>query len=588
MRVLLVHLRGALDGARERWNQGRWKWETGATSWAAAALAATLLAGCSGVIGTAGNGSDPAGPGGTSGGLLGGGGAPPPSSFRPAPATLRRLTVAQYQNSVRDLLGGAITTPTDLEPDSSISGFASIAAARVAVSAHATEQFETAALALSHQALADAATRASLVKCSPTGPTDAACASQFVTSVGRRAWRRPLTPDEVSRYAGIATTAGGVLKDFYNGLEYALAGLLQSPHFLYREELGAPDPADPSRRLFQGYELATRLSYFLWNTTPDDALLDAAAAGKLAPDAGLRAEADRLLDSPRAHDATQSYFGELLHLADLDDLPQLPSVFPQMSATLGASMRNETLRVLDDIAMNGDNDFRQLFDSRSTFVNGELAKLYGLPSPGGTDLVKTTLPDSGNRAGLLGQASFLALNAHADSSSPTRRGKFIREVILCQAIPPPPPNVDTKLPADMAGGAQRTLRQKLEVHRQVASCASCHGVMDPIGLGLENFDGIGAYRTTEVGQTIDASGDLDGVAFQDARSLGTALKNHPSLGACAARSVFRYATGHVEIDSEEVLISALATKLSTDGYRFRSLLVALVSSAGFRYGGNLD
>ena len=140
----------------------------------------------------------------------------------------------------------------------------------------------------------------------------------------------------------------------------------------------------------------------------------------------------------------------------------------------------------------------------------------------------------------------------------------------------------------MAGGAQRTMRQKLEVHRQVAACATCHAMMDPVGLGLENFDGIGAYRTTDAGQTIDASGDLDGTAFADSRALGTALKNHPDVGSCAARSIFRYATGHVEIDSEEVLIDALATKLSADGYRFRSLLVALVSSAGFRYGGNLD
>src|SRR5689334_23242187 len=226
MRVLPVRLRNAPDEAQDQVNRGRRRWDTSATPWVAA-LATILLAGCSGVIGKTANGSAPAGPGGETGGLLGGGGGgTPPSSFQPAPATLRRLTVSQYQNSVRDLLGGAITTPTDLEPDSAISGFASIAAARVALSAHATEQFETAALALSHQALADAATRSTLVKCAPTGPTDTACANQFVTSFGRRAWRRPLTTDEVTRYAGIATTAGGVLKDFYSGLEYAIAGIL--------------------------------------------------------------------------------------------------------------------------------------------------------------------------------------------------------------------------------------------------------------------------------------------------------------------------------------------------------------------------
>ena len=500
MRVLPVHLRNVPDEALEQGNRGRRKWEISATPWVAA-LTTIFLAGCSGVIGKTANGSEPAGPGGDTGGLLGGGGgSTPPSSFHPAPATLRRLTVAQYQNSVRDLLGGAITTPTDLEPDSSISGFASIGAARIALSAHATEQFETAALALAHQALADAATRSALVGCAPAGPTDDACARQFVTSFGRRAWRRTLTTDEVTRYAAIATNAAGVLKDFYSGLEYALAGILQSPHFLYREELGAPDAADPSRRVFQGYELASRLSYFLWNTTPDDALLDAAEAGKLATDQGLRAEAERLLASPRAHDATQSFFGELLQLADLDDLPQLPTVYPQMSATLGASMRSETLRVLDDVTMSGDNDFRQLFDTRTTYVNGELAKLYGLPGSRRHGSGQDDAARSSGRSGLLGQASFLALNAHADSSSPTRRGKFIREVLLCQSIPPAPPNVDTKFPVDTAGGAQRTMRQKLEVHRQVATCATCHTMMDPVGLGLENFDGIGAYRTTEAGQ----------------------------------------------------------------------------------------
>ena len=240
MRVLAIHLRKVPDEAQEQGNRGRRRWDISATLWIAA-LITIFLAGCSGVVGQTSNGSEPPGPSGDTGGLLGGGGgSTPPSSFHPAPATLRRLTVAQYQNSVRDLLGGAITTPTDLEPDSSISGFALIAAARVALSAHATEQFETAALALAHQALADAATRSTLVKCAPSGPTDAACASQFVTSLGRRAWRRPLTTDEVTRYAAIATTAGGVLKDFYTGLEYAIAGILQSPHFLYREELGAP------------------------------------------------------------------------------------------------------------------------------------------------------------------------------------------------------------------------------------------------------------------------------------------------------------------------------------------------------------
>jgi hypothetical protein len=512
--------------------------------------------------------------------------APKPAVFAPAASTLRRLTVAQYRNSVRDLLGAAVTPPSDLEPDTALDGFASIGAARVSLSSTAVEQFETAALALSHQALADAKTRASLVTCTPAGAADDACARQFVTSFGRRAWRRDLTTDEVTRYAGIATNASGVLKDFWAGLEYALAGLLQSPHFLYREELGTTDPAEATRRVFTGYELASRLSFFIWNSTPDDKLLDAAKAGKLATVEGLGAEAQRLFDSPRSHDATGSFFTELLRLGELDDLPQLPAAYPQVSATLGASMRGETLRGLDDLVFAGDNDFRQLFDANTTYVNAELAKLYGLPAPAGTDFVKTALPDGSPRAGLLGQASFLALNAHADSSSPTRRGKFIREVLLCQSIPPPPPNVDTTFPVDVPGAAPTTTRQKLEKHRTLgASCTTCHKAMDPIGLGLENFDGIGAYRTKEAGQTIDASGDLDGATFTDARGLGAALKSNPDVGSCLARGVLRYATGHIEVDGEESVVNAVSQQFATDGYRFRSLLFSVVISAGFRYAG---
>jgi len=488
---------------------------------------------------------------------------------------------------VRDLLGGAVTLPTDLEPDTALNGFASIGAARIAFSPHAIEQLETAALSLSQQALADASTRASLVTCVPSGPVDDVCARQVVTRFGRRAWRRALTADEVIRYAGVATQAGDALKDFWKGLEYAVAGILQSPHFLYREELGTPDSASPSRRVFNGYEVATRLSYFVWNTTPDDNLLDAAEAGTLSNAAGIQAAVDRLIASPRAHSAIEAFFGELFRLADLDDLPQPPALFPQVTATLGSSMRTETLRVLDDIVWNGDNDFRSLFDTRTTFLNAELAKLYGVTGPTGTNFVKTALPVDGLRSGLLGEGAFLALNAHGDSTSPTHRGKFIREGLLCQSIPPPPPNVNTMLPPDPPTGP-RTMRQKLETHRTQPACAACHAMMDPLGLGLENFDAVGALRTVEAGQTIDASGELDGVAFQDPTGLAAALKNHPSLGSCLARNVHRFATGHVETPGEESVISDLSRQMVTDGYLFRSLLLGVAKGPSFRYTGALE
>jgi hypothetical protein len=511
--------------------------------------------------------------------------APSPSVFTPAASTLRRLTTTQYRNTVADLLGSGVTIKTELEPDTALDGFASIGAARVSLSATATEQFDTAAFDLAHQALSNTATRGALVGCAPAGTTDDACARAFVTAFGRRAWRRDLTADEITRYATLATNASGMLKDFWGGLEYALAGLLESPHFLYREELGAADPAVPARRIFSGYELASRLSFLVTNSTPDDALLDAAKAGKLATTAGLAAEAQRLLASPRAHDAMGNFFTELYALDNLDSLPQSPTFFPQVSATLGDSMRTETLKVLDDIAFGG-GDYRSFLDTTTTYVNKELASLYGLPAVTGTGFTKVSLPASGPRAGFLGQASFLAMYSHADSGSPTRRGKFIREVILCQAVPSAPPDVNTQFPVDTPGGPQRTTRQKLEAHRMAgSSCAACHQVMDPVGLGLENFDGIGAYRTMEAGQTIDASGNLDGVAYNDARGLGTALKNHPSLGSCLTRGVLRYTMGHVETSGEQAVVDALSQQFSANGYKFSSLVLGVVASASFRYAG---
>jgi hypothetical protein len=509
---------------------------------------------------------------------MGGVVVPTPQGFTPQAAGLRRLTLPQYANSIHDLLGAKINVPTDFEPDTALSGFASIGAASVSFSAHIVEQFETAALDISKQALTDMTARAALVGCAPAGVTDDVCTKQFIQKIGRRAWRRALTDAEVTSYAGVAKNAQTVVNDFYGGLQYALAGIIQSPHFLYREELGLPDPADATRVAFDDHELATRLSYFLWNSTPDDQLLDAADGHQLTQAGGLATQATRLLSSDRLPAAMQSFFTELYRLGDLDNLLQLSSVFPLMSPTLGPSFREETLEFLNDIAFTRNADFREVFDGKSTFVNAELAKVYGLPAPSGTGFSPITLPDSGMRIGLLGQGSFLALNSQPNRSSATRRGKYIRNMLLCQDIPAPPPNVPA-FPEAIDG----TARVKLTAHRASPACASCHALMDPIGLGLENFDGISAFRTMDSGQPIDASGDLDGAKFQDARGLAEAVKNHPNSPTCIARNVYRYAVAHVDNAGEQSVVLDISTGFQGAGYQFRSLLAGVVKSPGFVY-----
>jgi len=521
-----------------------------------------------------------AGAGGSGAGGAGGAGGAPPGDFVPQTAGLRRLTIPQYRNAIRDLFGPDVTATTEFEPDTMLSGFTSIGAARVGLSAKITEQFETSALAIAKQVLTNTATRGALLGCTPAAVTDDACTRTFVQKLGRRAWRRPLIEEEIVQYIGIARTAQTQLNDFYGGLQYALAGLLQSPHFLYRVELGRPDTAQPARVAFADHELATRLAFFLWNSTPDDQLLDAADARQLTQGGGLVTQAQRLLASTRVQTAMETFFGELYRLGELDELTLLPSLFPQMTPTVGAAMRGETLRFLNDIAFGRGGDFREIFDGRGTFVNKELAGLYGLPAPAGTDYVATMLPDSGMRAGLLGQASFLAVSSQPNRGSPTRRGKFIREMMLCQSIPTPPPDV-TPFP-DAAPG---TAREKLTSHRQNPACSGCHAIMDPIGLALENFDGIGAFRTTDKGLAIDATGELDGVSFDGPRQLGAAIKNHPESASCVARQLYRHAMAHVENAGEEAAIFALSKAFQDGGYRFRALVENVVKSPAFIYAG---
>ena len=503
-----------------------------------------------------------------------------PVTISPAPSTLHRLTQAQYTNTLHDLLGASIVIPTALEPDLIVSGFATVGGSVGAVSRMGVEQYETAALQVAGESLAPGAGRDALVGCTPSGNADAACARTFLGAFGRRAWRRPLAADEIDRITGVATDAGTVLGDFYQGLGFGMAALLESPNFLYRVELGTPDPAQTGTLRYQGYELASRLSFFLWNTTPDDALLDAAGQGALDTDDGLAAQVDRLLASPRAHDAVKNFFYERLGLSQLVGLSKDTSIFPAASADLGASATQETLQLVDQLLMVEDADYRTLFTTRRTFVDRKLGSLYDVPAPSLTSFAEVTLPASGPRAGLLGHASLLSIYAHPTSTSPTLRGKFVRGMLLCAAVPPPPANVNTSLPPAEEAGP--TLRDRLKIHESVPFCGSCHIAMDGIGLGLETFDGIGSLRLTDNGAPIDASGHLDGTPFDGPVALGAAVAAHPALGPCLVRHLVRYASAALEVPGEDAEIARLSYDFADQGYKVRELLRAVALSPAFR------
>ncbi len=499
--------------------------------------------------------------------------------YAPEEVRLRLLLARQYVHSIRDLLGDEAAAVASPPTDVALNGFDAVGASQLSLTDSKVDTYEESARAVSLAATAERI--AAYHDCVPTGPSDSACHREFVERFGRIAFRRSLIEDEITTYAAVATAAALDFDDFDYGVRTAVATFLQSPHFLYQVEVGEPTNM-PGIRKLTGLELATRLSFFMVDSTPDAELLDLAEAGGLDDADGVREAATALLESTNARQSLADFASEVYRLRDLATVPKDSTVFPAFSESLADAMGKETLALIGHIAWEEDSDFRDIFDADYTFVNAELATLYGLPNPEqyGDTFTQVTLPAEQLRGGIFGQAGLLSLLAHVTTTSPTYRGKFVRQQILCQTIPAPPNNVDTNLPDS---GDYHTMRERLEVHMQEESCAGCHKLMDPIGLGLENYDGIGQFRTEEPGGwAIDANSDLDGMPFTGARQLGAALRENQASASCLVRNLFRHATGHIEVEGEYGELSELDAAFDDGGYRMQALLVELVASPAFR------
>lgn len=494
------------------------------------------------------------------------------------PVVLPRLTATQYRNSLEALLGPGLP-PVSVEPDTNPYLFYSIGAASTTLSELGAGQYETAADTVTHFVFDDPARRGVVVGCEPASPGDT-CVSQFLTRFGRRAFRRPLSTDEHARWLKIAVDLAQ--PGAWEGLRTAVAGMLQSPHFLYRVDVGTPDPDDPDRLRYTGDEIASRLSFLLWDSMPDDALFAAADRGDLGHEGGIRVEAERLLADARARTAVQSFFAQHLDLGRLAGVTRDPAAYPMFSATMPVSMRAEVELLVDDVVFRDGGDVRRIFSTRRTFVNSELAALYGVAAAGATPIafVPVELPDDGPRAGLLTLGAFLTMNAKQTQTSPTARGKYIRERVLCQAVPAPPDDVNTDIDPPTDPG--ETMREKLEQHRSNPACAGCHAFIDPPGLLFESFDPAGAYRELENGVPVDASGDLDGVPLANARALADRLADEPLVGRCMVTQLFRHAQGRLETADEAATIDDLDARFTEADYRFLDLVLALVMHDGFR------
>jgi len=505
---------------------------------------------------------------------------PPPGGDQPV-AHMHRLTTSQFANSVHDLLGAGAPIGA-LDPDQPTAGFVAIGSSEIVSSASGVSLYEAAADAAATWLFADPTRASAALTCVPKTAADTMCASQAIGDLGRRAYRRLLTTDETTRLVTLATTlagqAGGTMT---MGMQYAVSAILQSPNFLYRVELGAPSASDGGRLKYNSYEMASRLASTLWNTVPDSVLLDAAGKDGLATADGVAAQAKRMLADPRTHQGLAAFVDDLYALHNLQDAQPDPTMFPTFTPTLRAAMQTELEMRVDDMVLATRGDFLSLFDSKSTFVNNELAMHYGLPTAATDGFHKIDIPADSPRAGILGTGAILAGLALPQRTAPTRRGKFVREAVLCQTIPPPPSNVVPVLPPPT--DPNETMRQRLSEHRVNASCASCHALIDPLGFGLENFDAIGQYRSTEKGKPVDATGNLDGASFDGLAQMGTVLRHAAVTGPCFVSKLYMNAQSRLAGDRDATILDKLAADFASSGNKADQLITNLVSSEAFRF-----
>lgn len=423
-------------------------------------------------------------------------------------------------------------------------------------------------------------TRIKIMTCTPADSSWDECAGEILGQFGYRAWRRELSSEEITRLVTLSKLAETEGDDFDTGIGLGLHAILLSPHFIFRVELDDEPNSDKAHRL-SDFELATRLSYFLWSSTPDDTLLSLAQEGKLADPEVLTAQVRRMLDDDKAEALTDNFAGQWLHTRALEDVNPDYTVFPDFDQDLVEAMEAESNAVFEDF-VHSDRSFVDILDAEFTYVNDRLAQHYGLAAVDSATVTKVVLPDGNSRRGLLSQASLLTVTSYPKRTSPVRRGKWILEQLLCAPPPAPPPGVEG-LPQDpMPSG---TLRERFEQHRADPSCAGCHVTMDALGFSLENYDGIGTYRIDDrAGYPIDATGTLpDGRSFDGSTELSAIIKEDKKFAECISEKLATYALGRGIYSADDCQVKDIVHSYKEQGGSFEDLAASLANSPLFTH-----
>jgi len=501
---------------------------------------------------------------------------------------LRRLTHGQYNNTVHDLLREASSPASQFPPEDFVNGFKDQYEA-LSVSPIQTEAYALAAERLAANAFRRGDSRG-LIPCQAV-TADSACRIEFIETFGRHAFRRPLTEKEIARYNALFQGQ----KDSLTGAQVVIEAMLQSPNFLFWLD-ETPNPR------WKAYATASRLSYFLWNTMPDDALLDSAARGELSTPDGLERVTRRMLADPQAGQGLDEFVSEWLRFDRVVTAARERRMFPLFSRELASSMTEEAKRFLGDLVWN-DKNFMEAFTANYSFVNSGLAAIYKV-SPPVRDFDRVEFPLADERSGLLGQALFLTLTSKPEGTAPTGRGLFVREQFLCQHVPPPPPGVDTNLPP-VEESRPVTNRERMAMHATNKMCAGCHTLIDPIGFGFEKFDAIGMHhdkarllfmpvvedavkarsaKPKEVYLDVDTTGVITGLQdakFSNPREIGELLARTAECQECIVKQVFRYMTGRLETPADRPVLNKAFEDFRNSHFRFQELLISLAKGREF-------
>lgn len=503
----------------------------------------------------------------------------PDAMFDPGPALVRRLSRIEYDNTIRTLLGDDADLAQGFTPEEEMLGFDNNART-LSVSAVHAEEFMGAAEALAYRALSR---MSGLLPCDPGVIGERECAVAFIDTFGLKAWRRPVTADELIRLTAVYD-AGAEADGFAGGLSLIIEALLQSPNFLYRIEVGAPHPERADLVELTPYELASRLSYLLWRSMPDDALFDAAATGALSDPAELTRQAARMLADPQAEPAIWSFFEQWLRVDEVLAVERDVRDFPDFNARIKQLMYDETRHFVRAIVSEPDLNMVDFFEAPFTYANGELAEFYGYMGVAGDDFVRVNLTDD-RHAGVVTQGALMTVTAKARMTSPVHRGVFVREHLLCTALPPPPPDVPV-VPPDP--DPTLSTREKFAEHSNNVACSGCHSMIDPVGFVFEHYDPVGRWRTVEAGgHRVDASGamnatwDING-PLTGAVDLAKKLAGSEQAHRCVVTQVFRYGYGRGENPVDGCSLTSMYDAYVASGYDFKAIFGAMVADPAFR------